>query len=63
MEKSSLGKDIIIITPLVELKANFLRTPYISENFKRINEEMSAEHATPPDEWLKLTPEEKQKRT
>jgi len=59
---SSLGKDVIIITPLIQLNRSFLRNPFIQEDFNRINKEMSAEEAIPPEDWKKMLENEKQDR-
>jgi hypothetical protein len=61
-KESSLGNDVITITPLVKLNPSFLRNPFIRDNFCLINKEMSAEQAVPPEEWKNMAPKEKQER-
>jgi hypothetical protein len=60
----SIGRydNFIALTPLIRLKDDFLKNPYIKEDFTRINRMMQPEQAVPPDNWMKISAEDKQKR-
>jgi len=58
----SIGDGTLAISPLIEVRPQFFWNPYFAENLTNINRPMPAEKAVWPDEWAKLTPEDKQKR-
>ncbi len=58
----SIGQKTISLTPLIKLRNAFLKNPYLSEDFTRINRAMEPKQSVPPDTWNNLPEEQKQKR-
>jgi hypothetical protein len=59
----SIGEqNMICLSPLIQLKADFFKNPYLAEDFTRLNREIEPDKAHPPDVWQKMTDEEKQER-
>ena len=58
-----IGDSVISLTPLVKVRGSFFKNPYFLEDLTRINRKMEPEQAYPPDEWEKMPPDEKQKRS
>jgi hypothetical protein len=58
----SIGEKMISLTPLIKLKSKFYSNPYFVEDMTRINLKMDPKQATPPEEWVKLSPGEQTRR-
>jgi hypothetical protein len=58
----SINERIVVLCPLIELRAAFLNNPYLQEDLTRINKPMMPEQSVPPDCWQRLPDSEKQKR-
>ncbi len=57
----SIGEyNMICLSPLIELKKDFFKNPYLVEDFTRINRKIEADKAYAPDDWQKIPPEEQQ---
>ena len=57
----SIGEyNMICISPLIELKKDFFKNPYLVDDFTRINREIEPDKAYAPDDWQKRPPEEQQ---
>ena len=57
----SIGEyNMICLSPLVELKKDFFKNPYLIEDFTRINREIEPDKAIAPDDWQKKSPQEQQ---
>lgn len=55
----SIEDQMISLTPLIQLKSDFLKNDYYVEDFTRINRVMVPKLAFPPAEWEKLPVGEK----
>ncbi|MGA2574181.1 MAG: hypothetical protein ABSF36_08320 [Candidatus Methanomethylicaceae archaeon] len=53
-----IGSKQISLTPLIEIWRSFFDNPYLVEDLTRINKQMKAQQATPPNDWNNY-PEEK----
>jgi len=58
----SIGSGVILLTPLMCISPKFFANPYLEEDMTRINSKMLPEQSVPPNEWEKMTPEEKARR-
>ncbi|MGC1119622.1 MAG: hypothetical protein WBA22_00890 [Candidatus Methanofastidiosia archaeon] len=58
----SIGRKIISLSPLVEIRPGFLDNPYFAEDPTRINRKMEPGQAVPPHIWEGFPPEVKQER-
>ena len=57
----SIGEyNMICISPLIELKKDFFKNPYLVYDFTHINREIEPDKAYAPDDWQKIPPEEQQ---
>jgi len=59
----SIGEGTLAVSPLIEVRPQFFRNPYFADDLTNINRRMPPEKTVWPDEWAKLSPEDKQKRT
>jgi len=55
----SIEDQMISLTPLIQLRSDFLKNDYYSQDFTRINRVMAPKLAFPPDEWEKIPGGEK----
>jgi hypothetical protein len=59
----SIGEqNMICLSPLIQLKSDFFKNPYLVEDFTRINREIEPNKAIAPDDWDKMSYEEKQEK-
>ena len=58
----SIGRKVILLTPLVKLRDSFFDNPYFEQELTRINREMEPKQSVSPEVWEKFTPVEQQKR-
>ncbi|MDD4053060.1 MAG: hypothetical protein PHR28_14335 [candidate division Zixibacteria bacterium] len=58
----SIGDETVLISPLLQVRNSFFGNAFLAEDLTRINRKMTAEQAVPPQQWAKLTPEEKERR-
>jgi len=55
----SIEDHMISLTPLIQLRSDFLRNKYYTEDFTRINRLITPKLAFPPDEWEKMSTDDK----
>ena len=59
----SIGEqNMLCLSPLVQLKSDFFKNPYLVEDFTRINREIEPDKAIAPDDWDKMSYEEQQEK-
>lgn len=58
----SISDKVLLLVPLIQLRAAFFDNHYFKEDLTRLNRPMSPEQSLPPSAWDKLPPEEKAKR-
>jgi hypothetical protein len=59
----SIGEyNMICISPLIKLKKDFFKNPYLVDDFTCINREIEPDKAYAPDDWQKIPTEEQQKK-
>lgn len=58
----SIEQDLIVLTPLIQIKAKFNENPYFKEDFARINRLMAPQQSVSPSVWGEFTQEEKARR-
>lgn len=58
----SIGRKVILLSPLVKLRDSFFDNPYFEKDLTRINREMEPTQSVSPDVWKKFTSQEQQKR-
>jgi hypothetical protein len=57
----SIGENTISLTPLIEVRSNFFKNPYFTDDLTRINRKMEPQQAHSPDEWGKFSLEKQQR--
>lgn len=57
----AIGDHMVCLTPLIRLRANFLKNSYFIEDFTRINRMMEPEKMLSPEDWKKQSDEEQQR--
>jgi hypothetical protein len=58
----SIGEKMLLLAPLIEIKAGFLDNPYFAADLTRINRPMRPEDSVAPHVWEMLSDEEKARR-
>lgn len=59
----SIGEQhMLCLSPLIQLKSDFFKNPYLVEDFTRINREIEPDKAFTPDDWEKMSYEEQQEK-
>jgi hypothetical protein len=58
----SIGKKVLSLTPLIEIRPSFFDNPYFEDDLTRINRTMRPEETVSPTIWQEFPPEEKAKR-
>ena len=59
----SIGEqNMICLSPLIQLKQDFFKNPYLVEDFTRLNREIEPDKVYAPDYWQEMPDEEKQER-
>jgi len=58
----SIGEKKISLAPLIQVRNSFFDNPYFAEDLTKINRTMNPQEATPPNVWVSLPLEEKQRR-
>ena len=61
-KECTVGNDTLALTPIIELQSDFLKNPYLVNDFTRINRKMKPEDSMPPKRWERLSPDEKEKK-
>lgn len=57
----SIGEHTISLTPLIELRSDFMKNSHFVKDFTIINRPMESEYQFPPDKWKKFSEDEKQR--
>jgi len=55
----SIRDGTILLSPLLQIRTNWLKNPYFADDLTRINTPMSAQQARTPQKWEELPPEQK----
>jgi hypothetical protein len=55
----SIGDSVIALAPLVRILGDFFKNPYFEKDLTNINREMEPQQALSPENWSKLTQEER----
>ncbi len=58
-KECTVGNESLVLTPLIELQSDFLKSPYLLTDFTRINREMKPKDSMPPKAWEMLSEEMK----
>jgi len=59
----SIGEqNMICLSPLIPLKKDFFKNPYLVEDFTRLNREIEPDKVYASDDWQKMSDEKKQER-
>lgn len=58
----SIGDKTIALTPLLPVLPQWFKNPYFSEDLTRINRPMKPEQSVSPEDWARMSAEEKQRR-
>jgi hypothetical protein len=58
----SIGDKTLALTPLLPVLPQWFKNPYFREDLTRINRPMKPEQSVSPEDWEKMSPEEKQRR-
>lgn len=59
----SIGEqNMLCLSPLIPLKSDFFKNPHLVKDFTRINREIEPDKAFAPDDWEKISCEEKQEK-
>jgi hypothetical protein len=58
----SIGEqNLVCMSPLIQLKKDFFKNPYLIEDFTRLNREIDPDKVYAPEDWMKKPDEERQK--
>jgi hypothetical protein len=58
----SIADKVVLLTPLIPVRAAFFKNPYFAEDLTRINRLVDAERSLPPEAWQKMEADEKIRR-
>jgi len=58
----SIGEKTLMLTPLVEIRRDWIKNPYFCDDFTNINRPMLPQQAVVPQDWEKMSDEEKRRR-
>ncbi|MHC4089904.1 MAG: hypothetical protein ACYSVY_06440 [Planctomycetota bacterium] len=58
----SIKSESLLLTPLLQINRNFYKNPYWADDLLRLNRPMTPKHAVSPNEWERMTLEEREQR-